>query len=77
LYEDDCKTWKPTVNTSKSKTVVFSKGRQQNYAIILNNEILEVVTEYKYLEVLFCKSGSYTLKLKCTKHYKLLEQCIV
>jgi hypothetical protein len=39
--------------TPKLKIVVFSKERQQNYNSILNNVRLEVVTEYKYLGVLF------------------------
>jgi hypothetical protein len=47
---------------------MFSKGRQQNYYFILNNKRLEVVTEYRYLGVLFYKSGSYT---KTKKHIAL------
>ena len=31
LYETYCNTWKLTVNTMKSKVVVFSKGRQGTY----------------------------------------------
>ena len=58
-YEQYCKIWKLTVNTSKSKIVVFSKGRLGQLHFSFNNAPLEIVPEYKYLGVLFCKSGSF------------------
>ena len=47
------------------KIVVFSKGRQPNYDFEYKNETLEIVNEYKYLGILFSKSGSF---FKCKKH---------
>ena len=38
---------------------MFSKGRMPNYEFILNGMQLEVVSEYKYLGILFCRSGSF------------------
>ena len=39
--------WKLKVNTSKTKTVVFSKCRQQRYHFTFKNEPIEIVSEYK------------------------------
>lgn len=58
-YHEYCNEWRLTVNTDKSKIVVFSKGRQQNYCFYFNNSVVEVVKEYKYLGVLFSRSGSF------------------
>lgn len=55
-----CKTWKLTVNTSKSKVVIFSKGRPKtNYCFYLNNVQLEIVNQYKYLGIFVSRSGSF------------------
>ena len=43
----------------------FSKGRFRNYNFILNNETLEIVKEFKYLGILFSRSGSF---LAAKKH---------
>jgi hypothetical protein len=65
IYEQYCDIWKLKVNTSKTKIVVFSKGRQQMYNFTFKNEPIEVVNEYKYLGIYFSKTGSF---LKCKKH---------
>lgn len=39
--------------------MVFSKGRAGNYSFMINDVQLEVVTEYKYLGILFNRSGSF------------------
>jgi hypothetical protein len=59
-YSDN---WKLTVNTSKTKVLVFLKGRRMQYSFTYGNENLEVVEEFKYLGVLFSRSGSF-LKAK-------------
>ena len=42
-----CKTWKLTINTSKSKVVIFLKGRpKSNYCFYSNNLQLEIIKEY-------------------------------
>ena len=61
-----CGTWKLVVNGSKTKIVIFSKGRIQNYNFILNNEAIEIVNEFKYLGILFSRSGSF---LAAKKHF--------
>ena len=58
-YNSYCTNWKLTINTTKSKIVVFSKGRPSNFNFTLNNQPLETVNEYKYLGVLFSRTGSF------------------
>ena len=58
-YASYCETWKLLVYSSKTKIVIFSKGRHQNFNFILNNESIEIVKEFKYLGVLFSRSGSF------------------
>lgn len=58
-YEEYCDTWKLTVNTSKSKIVIFSKGRQGAPNLYFKNKPLEIVKEYKYLGMYFCRSCSF------------------
>ena len=60
-----CETWKLVVNSSKTIIVIFSKGRIQNYNFILNNEAIEFVKEFKYLGIVFSRSGSF---LAAKKH---------
>ena len=59
-YERYCDMWKLTVNTSKTKIVVFSKSRNNQYNFSYKNEPIDVVEEYKYLGVMFHKNGSFT-----------------
>ena len=68
-YASYCETWKLSVNSSKTKIVIFSKGQFQNYNFVLNNETLEIFKEFKYLGILFSRSGLFILPLK------LLVQC--
>ena len=44
---------------NKSKVVIFSKGRQANYSFVLNDQTLDIESDYKYLGVVFSKSGSF------------------
>ena len=54
-----------TINTSKSNVLIFSRARMPHYEFTLNGTPLEVVSEYKYLGILFCRSGSF---LRAKKH---------
>ncbi|XP_053379986.1 uncharacterized protein LOC128548636 [Mercenaria mercenaria] len=65
LYEQYCEMWKLTLNTSKTKILIFSRGRRSQHNFHFKNDILEVVDEYKYLGVLFSRSGSF---FKAKKH---------
>ena len=55
-----CDDWCLTVNTQKSKIMVFNNtGRLLNVQFKLNNIVLECVHRYKYLGLTFCSSGSF------------------
>ena len=51
--------WKLSINITKSKVLIVSKGKHQNYRFEYNGERLEIVTEYKYLGVYFAKNNSF------------------
>ena len=51
---DYCKTWHLTVNTSKTKIVIFSRGKVRKYPDFqFGDSILQVVSEYVYLGTMF------------------------
>lgn len=58
-YSDYCDTWKLTLNTSKTKVLIFSNGRVPRCNFKYKDENLEIVDTYKYLGVLFSRNGSY------------------
>ena len=59
MFNNYCLQWKLRVNTSKTKIVIFSKGRKQsNMKFTLQEEELEIVDEYKYIGIVLSKSGS-------------------
>ena len=69
-----CSDWKLKVNCDKTKIVVFSRGQVQTnrYNFQLGGEDIEVVSEYKYLGVLFnyngrFRKGELALKEQATK----------
>ena len=68
-YEEYCNIWKLQVNTSKTKVIIFSKDNNSNYEFKFKykDEILEIVSEFKYLGVLFSKNNSFfkTKKTYC------------
>ena len=43
----------------KSKVVFFSEGRQTSCSFSLNDQTLDIENDYKYLGVLFSRSGSF------------------
>ena len=64
--QDYCKTWNLTVNTSKIKIVIFSRGKIRKLPhFIYNNEAIEVVYDFVYLGVKFNYNG--TLKKAISK----------
>ena len=55
-----CDQWKLDINVNKTKILIFSNGRYNCKQIFkLGEKELDIVTEYKYLGLLFTKSGSY------------------
>ena len=66
-----CETWKLLVNGRKTKIVIFSRGRLQNFNFVLNDESIEIVKEFYLVEV-----GHFLLR-KITLLLRLLVQCFV
>ena len=65
-FENYCDKWRLTVNTSKTKVMIFSKGRlPKNVRFHFKNEEIEIVNEYKYLGIFLARSGSF---LNAKKH---------
>ena len=59
VFETYCKEWKLTVNTEKTKIVIFGQGRNTNaYHFKINMKEIEIIKDYKYLGILFAQSGS-------------------
>jgi hypothetical protein len=56
-----CKDWYLTVNTSKTKILIFNKaGRLIKHRFRYGNEHIECVSNCKYLGIWFSSSGSYS-----------------
>lgn len=53
-----CDKWKLTVNISKTKLGVFSKGRQSKYVFTYNGLPDKLVNEFNYLCAIFSRTGS-------------------
>ena len=53
------------INTSKTKAMIFERGRHTNCELYLNNVKLKVVTSFKYLGVYFFKNGNWFRTQKC------------
>ena len=54
-----CNTWRLTVNTEKTKIVVFSPGKQKTYRFMFDGLEIELTNEYKYLGVYFTRGGAF------------------
>lgn len=55
-----CIKWNLKMNIDKSKIIVFSKGRRkENIQIKYNDKLIEVVTDFNYLGIVFSRSGSF------------------
>ena len=57
--ETYCTTWGLKINTSKTKVMIFERGRHTRHDFILNNTIIEVVESFKYLGIHFFKNGNW------------------
>ena len=64
-YAQYCDTWKLTVNIQKTKILIFSKGRPGSTNFTFQGNQLETVNEYKYLGILFSRTGSFN---RCKLH---------
>ena len=60
-----CNLWKLSVNTSKTKIVIFSRGKTRNLPeFSFNNFKLDIVEDFTYLGVQFNYNGKFNKNLK-------------
>ena len=57
--EQYCRLWGLKINTSKTKSMIFERGRHTNYTFYLNNIALETVNSFKYLGLNLYKNGCW------------------
>ena len=70
VFEKYCNLWKLTVNTTKTKIVIFSKRKYKpNVNFKLYNHDIDVQDSYAYLGITFNYNGNF-----CTAKKKLLDQ---
>lgn len=79
VFQRYCKSWHLKVNSDKTKIVIFNKDRcHVDYSFKYGDISLEVVDNFKYLGVHFCKNGSFNLNVKelCEKATKAMYSVI-
>lgn len=66
ILENYCKRWKLTVNTNKTKIVVFRRGGRlpNNLEFSYNGKVIEIVNKFSYLGIVFTSGGSSFETLK-------------
>ena len=57
--ETYCVTWGLKINTTKTKAMIFERGRNTTYNFYLNNTKLDLVSSFKYLGIHFFKNGNW------------------
>ena len=68
-FFDYCELWKLNVNYSKTNVVIFNSRNNRNFTFNIGGNDILVTDKYKYLGVIFSKSGSF---LNMRKH--IIEQ---
>ena len=59
-FESYCTAWKLSVNTSKTKVLIFAGGRlAKDQTFYFNGHKLDTISEYKYLGILLARSGAF------------------
>ena len=65
ILHNYCQKWQLTVNTAKTKIVVFSRGKIRNLPqLSYGEETIEVVSTYNYLGILFNYDGKFGKSIK-------------
>ena len=82
IYSNYCKENHLNINEDKTKIMIFGrKGRVGNQKFVLNNNIIEIVSKFKYLGIIFSANGSFSehrkyCKMKGTNAmFNLLRKC--
>jgi hypothetical protein len=59
-----CQTWSLKINASKTKVVIFEKGRYTRHNFFINDTPIEIVNSFKYLGTHFFKNNSWFMTQK-------------
>lgn len=58
---DYCNQWDLKVNASKTKIIIFSRGKVKKLPVFyLNDVIIDIVDDYKYLGIIFQYNGKFS-----------------
>ena len=64
-----CETWGLRLNVTKTKIMIFEKGRHTTYNFHINNQLIEIVSSFKYLGVYLYKNGNwYRTQKRASQH---------
>ena len=63
--EHYCTEWGLKINTSKTKAMIFEKGRRTYHDFFLYDTKIELVDSFKYLGITLFKNGSWYRSQKC------------
>ena len=63
--EHYCTEWGLKINTSKTKAMIFEKGRRTYHEFFLYDTKIELVDSFKYLGITLFKNGSWYRSQKC------------
>ena len=58
-FHDYCQMWKLNINYSKTEIVIFNSRNNSKYEFKMGDHIIKITDKYKYLRVVFSKSGSF------------------
>jgi hypothetical protein len=54
-----CSLWGLKINTSKTKAMIFEKGRHTRHDFYVNDTLIELVNSFKYLGITLLKNGNW------------------
>ena len=71
--------WKLTINITKAKVMVFNKNgtRSKNLRFTYDDQIVEIIDEFKYLGVIFKSNGRFISAIKLLFEQAKKKLCIV
>ena len=61
--------WGLKINKSKTKAMIFEKGRHTQYNFHIYNETIELVDSFKYLGITLFKNGNWYRTQKCISQH--------
>ena len=77
MYSSYCRQWKLKINYDTTKIMVFARGRTANFIFTINGIQLEVISDFKYLGILFLSKWLILCSKKVYCQIRLPEQCLV